>query len=116
MGFIVLSNHVVQNHRNLEQYFRAILTKDDIIDIKAYKKRFTYVPGFYKLFMEGHRITRKDYFALLFALSHNFNQQEWNAIKKFPLQHISAQSYACQHSAQAKPGTFLDKLLKGELK
>lgn len=55
MGFIVLSNHVVQNHRNLEQYFRAVLTKDDITDIKAYKKRFTYVPGFYKLFMELRR-------------------------------------------------------------
>lgn len=52
MGFLVYSRYCVQNHSSLESFFHHILTKDDIIDISAYRKRFVYVQMFYLKLME----------------------------------------------------------------
>ena len=55
MGFIVLSRYVVQNYPSLEAYFKDILTRDEIIDIADYKKRFACVQAFYMSLMELKR-------------------------------------------------------------
>ncbi len=46
MGFGVLSRYAIQNYPSLDAYFTEILTKDDIVDITSYRKRFTYVQAF----------------------------------------------------------------------
>ena len=46
MGFIVLSRYAVQNHPSLDAYFNHLLTKEDIIDLTSYRKRYTYVQAF----------------------------------------------------------------------
>lgn len=46
MGFIVYSRYAVQNYSSLEAYFRSLLTKEDLQDITAYRKRFTYIQEF----------------------------------------------------------------------
>ena len=46
MGFVVLSRYVYRNHTSLDDYFRYLLTKEDITDITAYRKRFAYVQAF----------------------------------------------------------------------
>lgn len=46
MGFSVFSRYVLQNYPSLNAYFEDILTREDIIDISPYKKRFVYVQMF----------------------------------------------------------------------
>lgn len=46
MGFVVLSRYAVQNYSSLDAYFTDILTKDDIVDLTPYRRRFTYVQAF----------------------------------------------------------------------
>ena len=46
MGFSVLSRYVYRNHSTLDGYFRHLLTKEDITDIRPYRRRFAYVVSF----------------------------------------------------------------------
>ena len=46
MGFIVLSRYVVQNYPSLEAYCEDILTREDIVDLQAIRRRLTYVQMF----------------------------------------------------------------------
>ena len=55
MGFIVLSRYVVQNHASLEAFCEDILTREDIIDITPYRKRFVYMQMFSQKLMELKR-------------------------------------------------------------
>ena len=55
MGFIVLSNYVIQNHSSLDAYCEWIFTKSDIVDISSYRKKMTYVTGFSNKLMEMKR-------------------------------------------------------------
>lgn len=55
MGFSVYSRYAVQNHSSLEAFFYDLLTKDEIIDISAYRKRFVYVQMFSQKLMELKR-------------------------------------------------------------
>lgn len=47
MGFSVYSRYAVQNHASLEAFFYDLLTKEEIMDISGYRKRFVYVQMFY---------------------------------------------------------------------
>ena len=55
MGFLVLSKYVLQNHPSLEEYFLDLLTGEDIIDISAYRKRYTYVAAFSSILQQLKR-------------------------------------------------------------
>ena len=55
MGFIVLSRYVVRNYPSLEAYFKDILTREEIVNIAPYKKRFAYVQMFTQTLMELKR-------------------------------------------------------------
>lgn len=46
IGFSVLSKYAYQNHASLDAYFKNLLTKSDILDIKPLRKKFTYVQAF----------------------------------------------------------------------
>ena len=46
MGFSVYSRYAVQNHASLEAFFYDLLTKEEIMDISSYRKRFVYVQMF----------------------------------------------------------------------
>ena len=51
MGFIVVSSYVLQHHDSFDAYFEHLLTKEDIIDITPYRKRFVYVQTFSAKYM-----------------------------------------------------------------
>lgn len=51
MGFSVLSRYVYRNHSSLDDYFRELLTRDDILDITPYRQRFAYVQSFSTAFV-----------------------------------------------------------------
>lgn len=55
MGFIVLSRYVVQNHASLEAFCEDILTREDIIDLTPYRRRFVYMQMFSQKLMELKR-------------------------------------------------------------
>lgn len=55
MGFVVLSRYVVQNHSSLEAFCEDILTREDIIDLTPYRKRFVYMQMFSQKLMELKR-------------------------------------------------------------
>lgn len=55
MGFIVLSRYVVQHYPSLEAYCEDILTREDIVDIRPYRRRFAYVQMFSQKLMELKR-------------------------------------------------------------
>lgn len=55
MGFSVYSRYAVQNHASLDEFFHDLLTKEEIMDITAYKKRFAYVQVFSQKLMELKR-------------------------------------------------------------
>ena len=55
MGFSVHSRFVIQNHPSVDAFFYDLLTKDDIYDISAYRKRFVYVNLFSQKLMELKR-------------------------------------------------------------
>lgn len=46
MGFVVLSQYVVQNYPSLEALCEDILTREDILDLRPYKRRFVQVQMF----------------------------------------------------------------------
>ena len=46
MGFQVLSRYVLQRYDTAESYFRSLLTRDELIDIEPYRKRYGYIPTF----------------------------------------------------------------------
>lgn len=58
MGCIVLSKYVVQNHPSLDAFCESILTKDDIVDLTPYRKRFVYIQAFSQKLMELKRDLR----------------------------------------------------------
>lgn len=51
MGFSVLSRYVYRNHSSLDDYFRKLLTQDDVLDISPYRQRFAYVQSFSMAFV-----------------------------------------------------------------
>lgn len=51
MGFSVLSRYVYRNHTSLDDYFRELLTREDILDISPYRQRFAYVQSFSMAFV-----------------------------------------------------------------
>ena len=51
MGFSVLSRYVYRNHTSLDDYFRGILTQNDILDITPYRQRYAYVQSFSMAFV-----------------------------------------------------------------
>lgn len=55
MGFAVYSRYAVQNHASLDAFFHDLLTKEDIIDISGYRRRFVYVQTFSQKLMELKR-------------------------------------------------------------
>lgn len=55
MGFIVLSRYVVQHYPSLEAYCEYLLTREDIVDLKPYRQRLTYVQMFSIKLMELKR-------------------------------------------------------------
>lgn len=55
MGFIVLSRYVLQHYPSLEAYCEHLLTREDIVDLKTLRQRFTYVPVFSQTLMELKR-------------------------------------------------------------
>lgn len=55
MGFVVLSKYAVQNYPSLESYCEHLLTSEDMVDIKPYKKRFASVVMFSQKLMELKR-------------------------------------------------------------
>jgi hypothetical protein len=46
MGFLVFTRCVLQNYESMDAYFRYLLTKDEIVDIVPYRKKFAYIQGF----------------------------------------------------------------------
>lgn len=46
MGFEVLSKYAYRNHASLDAYFTWLLTRSDVVDIRPYRKRYTYVQAF----------------------------------------------------------------------
>lgn len=46
MGFIVLSRYVIQHYPSLEAYCKELLTREDIVNLKPYRQRLTYVQVF----------------------------------------------------------------------
>ena len=46
MGFTVGSGFVFRGYKTLDDYFRDLLTREDITDITAYRKRFVYSTAF----------------------------------------------------------------------
>lgn len=55
MGFSVYSRYAVQNHSSLEAFFYDLLTKEEIMDISGYRRRFVYVQMFSQKLMELKR-------------------------------------------------------------
>lgn len=55
MGFSVYSRYAVQNYPSLEAFFHDLLTREDILDITKYRKRFVYVQIFSQKLMELKR-------------------------------------------------------------
>ena len=41
MGFIVHGNYLIQHFATAEEYFRYVLTKDDVVDLEQLRKKFT---------------------------------------------------------------------------
>ena len=46
MGFTVLSRYAFRNHDSLDAYFKALLTRDELLDITELHRRYTYVQAF----------------------------------------------------------------------
>ena len=51
MGFSVLSRYVYRNHTSLDDYFRDLLTREDVLDISPYRQRYVYVQSFSMAFV-----------------------------------------------------------------
>uniref|UniRef100_I5AXJ0 DNA-directed RNA polymerase, alpha subunit/40 kD subunit n=1 Tax=Eubacterium cellulosolvens (strain ATCC 43171 / JCM 9499 / 6) TaxID=633697 RepID=I5AXJ0_EUBC6 len=55
MGFQVYCRYALKNHSSLEEFFEELLTKDDIVDITAYRNRFAYIQSFSSTLSELRR-------------------------------------------------------------
>lgn len=55
MGFKVHSNYAFRNYNSIDAFFENLLTAEDILDISAIRKRFTYVSAFSIKLMEMKR-------------------------------------------------------------
>ncbi len=55
MGFSVFSRYALQNYSSLESFFYDLLTREEIMDISCYRKRFVYVQMFYQKLLELKR-------------------------------------------------------------
>ena len=55
LGFTVLSRYALRRHQSLEACFRDILTRQDVLDIAPYRRRFVYVQGFTQVLSELKR-------------------------------------------------------------
>ena len=55
LGFVVRSNYVLQHFSSADSYFEHLLTENGIVDIKRYRKRFTYVVSFSNKLMQLKR-------------------------------------------------------------
>ena len=55
MGFSVFSNYVLQHYASLEEYFTALLTREDVMDLSAIHSRFVGVQQFYQTLQELKR-------------------------------------------------------------
>ena len=51
MGFSVLSRYVYRNHKSMDDYFRDLMTREDVIDISPYRQRYAYVQAFSMAFV-----------------------------------------------------------------
>ena len=47
MGFNIYSAYVIKKHLSADEFFEYILTKDDIVDISGFKKKFWNVQAYY---------------------------------------------------------------------
>lgn len=71
---------------------------------------------FYKLIVNyGPEKLSRNFWALNRNLKKSFNKSKWENIKKFPIHKISSRDLLSDQK-EIKSGTFLDKLLKNELK
>lgn len=58
MGFSVFSNYVLQHYPSLEDYFTALLTREDVMELSAIRSRFVGVQQFYQALQELKRDLR----------------------------------------------------------
>ena len=58
MGFSVFSNYVLQHYASLEEYFTALLTREDVMELSAIRSRFVGVQQFYQALQELKRDLR----------------------------------------------------------
>ena len=71
---------------------------------------------FYKLIFNFGEKLSCNFWALNRVLKRSYNKYKWNNIKKFPIHKLSARQISGELlKNNVKSGTFLDKLLKGEL-
>ena len=55
MGFQILSRYALRNYDNLSNYFRALLTREDLTDLTDLRRRFGYVGIFSQVLMDLRR-------------------------------------------------------------
>ena len=55
LGYTVLSRYAIRINLTLDSYFRGLLTSEEIVDIKPFRKRFTYVQSFSQVLTEMKR-------------------------------------------------------------
>ena len=55
LGYTVLSRYAIRINLTLDSYFRGLLTSEGIVDIKPFRKRFTYVQSFSQVLTEMKR-------------------------------------------------------------
>ena len=99
MGFLVLSNYVLQNHPSLEQYFEELLTSQDVIDITQLRARFSRVVMFSQKLLELKRyLTVIEYEPNKLL---NFRQLARKGIRQEDIRHFCQEVYEF-----AESGTF----------
>ena len=55
MGFIIYPRYVLQNYSTLESYYYDLLTREDVVDIAPYRRRFACIQAFSMKLMELKR-------------------------------------------------------------
>lgn len=87
--------------------FAAIASEEDPVISKI----------MHNLYNNINKAFSSDFFKLAKAIDYNliFSNERWEDIKKFPIQKFCSRMILERSSKDVKPGTFLDKLLKGEL-
>ena len=92
MGFHVYSRYAIQNHPFVDAYFDDLLTREDIIDITAYKKRYAYVQMFSQKLME----LKRDLTVIEFEKNQiiNFRKLEQSGVTKNMIQQFCDNVYS----------------------